>query len=111
MKSTVSSSRAVQICAVSTRQADYWTRLGVINPSIQAGGSGSRRGFSKRDCEALYAVGAAMRSGLTLDWAKEHLAPAVMVYGLTKPVTSGLLTFEADLLQEEFEVAWKKFAR
>lgn len=53
-----SGSRASELAGITYRQLDYWTRIGLIVPSIQsAKGSGTRRRFSARDVRILAALG------------------------------------------------------
>lgn len=42
-------STAIAVSGATMRQLDYWTRRGVLSPSVGAKGSGSRRAWSESD--------------------------------------------------------------
>lgn len=42
---------------VTTRQIDYWARKGIVEPTVKASGSGSRRYWSLSDLTVIEAVG------------------------------------------------------
>lgn len=44
---TYSSAEVCQLAGVTYRQLDYWTRCGLVEPFVQATGSGSRRRWSQ----------------------------------------------------------------
>lgn len=47
---TYSSAEVVSLAEVTYRQLDYWTRIGLVRPSVvDAVGSGSRRRWSEAD--------------------------------------------------------------
>ena len=51
--------RSPQVCrmvGVTYRQIDYWARVGVVEPSRPARGSGSQRLYSKHDVARLWLV-------------------------------------------------------
>lgn len=53
---TVSSVEACYLADVSYRQIDYWTRLGLVEPTRPATGSGSRRRWTLADVLVLRVV-------------------------------------------------------
>ena len=56
------SSEVCALAGVTYRQLDYWTRVGIVAPSISAAaGHGSRRAWSAADVAAVAAVGEAAR--------------------------------------------------
>ena len=48
--------KAADICGLSFRQVDYYARTGLVVPSVQANGSGSRRRYTYRDLVRLRLV-------------------------------------------------------
>lgn len=60
---------AASAAAISYRQLDYWTRIGLISATRAAHGSGSQRRFSHRDVLLLAAVAEVMRLGATTESA------------------------------------------
>jgi len=67
------SDEACRLAGVSYRQADYWVRLGLIEPMVQATGSGSRRRFCLEDVVALRVVHLLMRHRLPQETIREVL--------------------------------------
>lgn len=53
---TVSSAEACHLAGVTYRQVDYWTRLGLVEPTRPAVGSGSRRRWTLQDVLVLRVV-------------------------------------------------------
>lgn len=53
---TYSTREAVDLAGVSYRQADYWIRRGLVEPTVNPSGSGSRRRWSEDDVLALRVV-------------------------------------------------------
>jgi DNA-binding transcriptional MerR regulator len=51
--SALSSAQVCQLVGCSYRQLDYWTRAGLVSPTVPADGQGSRRAFSRRDVEQV----------------------------------------------------------
>ena len=48
-----SGSKTASIVGITYRQLDYWTRTGLVRPSLgDATGSGSRREYSTRTCSS-----------------------------------------------------------
>lgn len=63
---------SVQLCRAAGctyRQLDYWTRRGLIEPAVQAEGSGTRRGWSVDDIPRVrrLVIAARFASGSILD--------------------------------------------
>lgn len=53
---------------VTYRQLDYWTRIGLVAPSLgQATGSGTRRAFSGHDVAVVKVLGAVSGHGVPLN--------------------------------------------
>lgn len=67
---TISATAICKAAGVSYRSLDYWIRAGAIVPSLPAEGSGSRRGFTEREQEAIVLIGQVQRDcaalGLTM---------------------------------------------
>lgn len=61
--------QAAELAGVSYRQLDYWVRVGLIDVSQQAQGSGTRRGFDDRDLADLRLASLLMRVRQDTDWA------------------------------------------
>ncbi len=51
-----SSDEACRLAGITYRQADYWTRRGLIEPMAPATGSGSRRRWSAQDVLVLRVI-------------------------------------------------------
>jgi DNA-binding transcriptional MerR regulator len=68
---------ALKIAGVTYRQLDYWTRTGLITPSIKdAHGSGSQRLYSFQDLATLKVIRRLLDAGVSLQRirkAVEHL--------------------------------------
>lgn len=54
---TFSAPRTCELAHVTYRQLDYWVRTGLVVPSVEARGSGTRRRFSRRDVQIVAALG------------------------------------------------------
>ncbi|MFV0308605.1 MAG: MerR family transcriptional regulator [Desertimonas sp.] len=62
-----SGTKAAKIVGISYRQLDYWTRTGLIEPSLAvADGSGSRRSYSYEDLLQLRMVKTLLDAGIGL---------------------------------------------
>lgn len=62
-----SGTKAAKIVGISYRQLDYWTRTGLIEPSLAvAEGSGSRRSYSYEDLLQLRMVKTLLDAGIGL---------------------------------------------
>jgi DNA-binding transcriptional MerR regulator len=55
---------AAQLAGITYRQLDYWARTGLVNPSVPAAGSGSRRAYSYEDVVVLTAVAMLVDGGV-----------------------------------------------
>lgn len=68
---------AVRIAGISYRQLDYWTRTGLITPSVNdAHGSGSQRLYSFQDLATLKVIKRLLDTGVSLQRVRkavEHL--------------------------------------
>lgn len=53
---TFSAVETCRLAGCTYRQLDYWTRVGYVEPTIGAHGSGSRRRFTGRDVAVVRAV-------------------------------------------------------
>lgn len=59
-----SSKRAAELAGISYRQLDYWSRIGIVTPSLaDADGSGSRRRWSLDDLRLLVALAEIVQLG------------------------------------------------
>jgi DNA-binding transcriptional MerR regulator len=69
MATTFSSTAAAALAGVTYRQADYWCRLGVLNPANNGRGSGSghERRFSPEDVALLRVAGRLAKLGAGTD--------------------------------------------
>jgi hypothetical protein len=54
---THTAQEVVAASGITYRQLDYWERIDVISAAQQADGSGTRRGYSDADLEALLVIG------------------------------------------------------
>ena len=74
--------QACKIVGITYRQLDYWTRTGLIIPSVQAAmGSGTQRLYSFNDLLQLKVIKSLTDAGASLqkvrqaiDYVREHLA-------------------------------------
>jgi DNA-binding transcriptional MerR regulator len=66
---TFTSKEAVLFAGCTYRELDYWARTGVLEPSIPANGSGSRRLYSTDDVRALRLITTLRRAGMRLSTA------------------------------------------
>ena len=63
-----------KIAAITYRQLDYWTRTGLIQPSIaEARGSGSQRLYSYRDLVEVKVIKKLLDGGLSLQRARRAI--------------------------------------
>src|SRR5438045_1806144 len=71
----IQSYRGPQVCkivGISYRQLDYWTRTGLITPSIKAAsGSGIQREYSYQDLVALKTIKSLLDTGISLQKVRE----------------------------------------
>jgi len=58
---TYSTHEVAELTGLTFRQLDYWARLGVIWPEVEARGSGSQRQWSEQQAEWLLRIGDAYR--------------------------------------------------
>src|SRR2546423_2373165 len=74
----IQSYRGPQVCkivGISYRQLDYWTRTGLITPSIKAAsGSGSQREYSYQDLVALKTIKSLLDPGISLQKVREAVS-------------------------------------
>ncbi|HJO99641.1 MAG: MerR family transcriptional regulator [Acidimicrobiales bacterium] len=67
-----SSKRTAEIVGVTYRQLDYWTRTGLVKPTLGAAtGSGSRRRYDYRNLLELRAVKTLLDAGIRLEHVRE----------------------------------------
>jgi DNA-binding transcriptional MerR regulator len=67
-----SGTKAASIVGITYRQLDYWTRTGLVRPSLgDAAGSGSRREYSYRDLLELRMVKNLLDAGIKLEAVRE----------------------------------------
>ena len=63
-----SGTKTASIVGITYRQLDYWTRTGLVSPSLTcAAGSGSRRQYSYRDLLELKLVKTLLDAGIKLE--------------------------------------------
>lgn len=102
MEQGFSGTKAAKIVGISYRQLDYWTRTGLIEPSLAAAeGSGSRRSYSYQDLLQLRMVKTLLDAGIGLpsvrkafDYLRENVttditAAHVVIAGDTVEVCDG----------------------
>lgn len=53
----LSGTRAADLAAITYRQLDYWSRLGVIRANREANGSGTRRSYTRHQVAVLAVLG------------------------------------------------------
>jgi len=67
-----SGTRTASIVGISYRQLDYWTRTGLVRPSLtDAAGSGTRRQYSYRDLLELRVIKNLLDAGIRLEAVRE----------------------------------------
>lgn len=67
-----SGAAAAEIAGISYRQLDYWTRTGLVSPSLAAAsGSGSRRRYSYTDLLELRVIKSLLDAGIKLENVRE----------------------------------------
>lgn len=105
---TYSTRQAVEAAGVSYRQADYWARLGLVEPTLGANGSGSRRRYTTEDILALRVVHLLMRHRIPHGTIREVLSgidsskPLVWIRGGSASIGDAFdLLAEADHLRGE----------
>lgn len=57
--SALTSREVCEQTGVTYRQLDYWCRRGLVRPTVEASGQGSRRGWARADVERVRRVSAA----------------------------------------------------
>jgi DNA-binding transcriptional MerR regulator len=66
---------ARRIAGITYRQLDYWTRTGLVTPSVRdAHGSGTQRLYSFQDLAALRVIKSLLDTGLTLQRVRRAVA-------------------------------------
>ena len=67
-----SGTKTASIVGITYRQLDYWTRTGLVRPSLgDAAGSGSRREYSYRDLLELRVIKNLLDAGIKLEAVRE----------------------------------------
>lgn len=69
-----------QVCAIAGctyRQLDYWLRTGVVTPSVEADGSGSRRQFDYACLRLIFAVRVTRSLGIGLTHSRDDNATGI----------------------------------
>ena len=70
-----SGTKTAGIVGITYRQLDYWTRTGLVRPSLtDAAGSGSRRQYSYRDLLELRVIKNLLDAGIRLETVREVFA-------------------------------------
>ena len=70
-----SGKRAAEVCGITYRQLDYWTRTDLVQPSLaKAQGSGSRRRYSYRDLLELKVIKTLLDAGIKLESVRSAFA-------------------------------------
>src|SRR6478672_5073363 len=72
MSEGFSGTKTAGIVGITYRQLDYWTRTGLVRPSLgDAAGSGSRREYSYRDLLELRVIKNLLDAGIKLEAVRE----------------------------------------
>lgn len=71
---TWSTDKAAALAKVTFRQVDYWDRRGLVKPTVEATGSGSRRRWTIEDILALRVTHLLMRHRIHQEVIREVLA-------------------------------------
>ncbi len=67
-----SGTKTAAIVGITYRQLDYWTRTGLVRPSLtDAAGSGTRRAYSYRDLLELRVIKNLLDAGIKLEAVRE----------------------------------------
>ena len=67
-----SGTKTASIVGITYRQLDYWTRTGLVRPSLtDAAGSGTRRQYSYRDLLELRVIKNLLDAGIKLEAVRE----------------------------------------
>lgn len=67
-----SGTKTASIVGITYRQLDYWTRTGLVRPSLgDAAGSGSRREYSYRDLLEIRVIKYLLDGGIKLEAVRE----------------------------------------
>lgn len=64
---------SIEVCRrarITYRQLDYWVRTGVVEPTVDARGSGTQRRFTPAVAEHVVTLARYLRMGLALDAAR-----------------------------------------
>lgn len=103
--STFSSPETHRIAGITYRQLDYWIRTGLVRPSKDAEGSGSRREFTYRDLIAVRAIAALKANGVSLQAIRKVQAALVRFRGSDEALRTGRLVIEQDRKRPDVGIA------
>jgi len=93
-----SGTKAAKIVGISYRQLDYWTRTGLIEPSLAvAEGSGSRRSYSYQDLLQLRMVKTLLDAGIGL--ASVRKAFGYLRENVTSDITAAHIVISGDTVE------------
>lgn len=88
-----SGAAAAEIAGITYRQLDYWTRTGLVAPSLgAANGSGSRRRYSYTDLLELRVIKSLLDAGIRLENVREAFVYLREVLG--QEITSASLVIQ-----------------
>lgn len=88
-----SGAAAADIAGITYRQLDYWTRTGLVSPSLAAAsGSGSRRRYSYTDLLELRVIKSLLDAGIRLENVREAFTYLREVLG--QEITSASLVIQ-----------------
>ena len=88
-----SGASAAEIAGISYRQLDYWTRTGLVSPTVAAAsGSGSRRRYSYTDLLELRVIKSLLDAGIRLENVREAFTYLRDVLG--QEITSASLVIQ-----------------
>lgn len=93
-----SGTKAAKIVGISYRQLDYWTRTGLIEPSLAAAeGSGSRRSYSYQDLLQLRMVKTLLDAGIGLPSVRK--AFSYLRENVTTDITAAHVVISGDTVE------------
>lgn len=100
-----SAPEAHRIAGITYRQLDYWIRSGLVKPSAQANGHGSKRRFSWRDLVAVRAIAALKETGVSLQAVRKVQSALIKFEGGDDALRAGRLIIESGTKRPDVAIA------
>jgi len=95
-----SSTEMARLAGVTFRQVDYWTRSGLISPSVRdTRGSGTQRRFSDDDLVRLRVIAELLRYGFSLQRIRDVMGDRERFGSLIQQIADGVLRDQRKHLQ------------